>query len=283
MLDIYVTVEEKIARTVGDPTIVSGNNDYTFHFDFDSGWEGYTTKTVRFAWKDKTTGQSQYRERLMTGDSVKAPAVHNTNLLFVGVTAGNIRTTTPAVLVCFGAITDDAPYHDDPSADIYEQLIDYLENGGGGGGGDFSPSGAPVLLLPGAVGGFTSGRIEPVDTVNMMQYTWEQGSSSTTTGDFSLNSNNRIRCKTFVPVPAGAYAMRAAVLSTADATIYYRPYWYSSNAVSGYIGCDSFVRGDSGIINIPDGANHVRFVVSKTVATTAISPSDLDSFGLEFI
>ena len=149
MIDVFVDIADKVASLVGTPapTIVTGNNDYTFHFTFDEEWDAYTTKTVRFAWKDKTTGQSQYRDRIMTEDSVKAPAINNTNLLYVGVYAGDIRTSTPAVLVCFGAITDDAPYHDDPNTDLYMQLIDLLEEGGGGGGTTHVTYPARVTML----------------------------------------------------------------------------------------------------------------------------------------
>lgn len=290
--DIYVTVRNKFAEAYGSSTIVAGNSDYTFHFDFDSEWEVYHTKTVRFAWKDKTTGKSQYRERIMSdGNSVKAPAIHNTNLLFVGVSAGNIRTTTPAVVVCYGSITDDAPYHGDPDADIYTQLIDLLENGGGG-SHEYYPqkvtllTSFPGIAPPESLPECIDTPVTVVGETDAMQYTWAQGDIDGSTGQ-DLNTQDfwwerRIREPDYIPIPPAAGIVRA--LPLVDGTNESAPKLYFYDSSKNFISCTGFQNyGDS--LNIPANARFLRIVVGKYMVGSTIPlivPADLSACEIEF-
>lgn len=124
MPDIYIDISEKIAQVRGNPSIVCGNSDYTAHFLFDSEWDAYTTKTARFLrYQD---GIPVYTDTLFSGDSVPIPVLSATHELAVGVYAGDIRTTTPARIPCSRCITDSAPSHENPDADVYVQLLAYL-------------------------------------------------------------------------------------------------------------------------------------------------------------
>ena len=127
MPEIRIAVADKIAQVQGAPQIVCGNSDYTAAFEFDSEWNAYDEKTVRVVWRDITTGAFRRENILLTGSSCALPAIYNTNAALIGVYAGDIHTTTPARIPCARCITDDAPVHDPPPPDIYEQLLAYLE------------------------------------------------------------------------------------------------------------------------------------------------------------
>lgn len=142
MPDIQITVEDKIARITGTPEIVCGNSDYTAAFDFDSEWDLYEQKTARFVWHDMRSGENHYYDAVFAGNAVQIPAVYNTDMLLVGVYAGDIQTTTLAHIPCIGCITDGCPVHDDPPPDVYNQLLALLagQSGGIGAVGDASVS-----------------------------------------------------------------------------------------------------------------------------------------------
>lgn len=126
MPDIYITVRGKIAQIQAKAKIVCGNSDYTAVFDFDSEWDLYEQKTARFVWRDMRSGENRYYDTLFSGSAVQIPAVYNTDMLLIGVYAGDIRTTTPAHITCRGCITDGRPLHDDPPPDVYNQLMALL-------------------------------------------------------------------------------------------------------------------------------------------------------------
>lgn len=133
MPEISIRVREKIAQTVGSPQLVCGNSDYAVTFDFDAEWADYDEKTVRIVWLDKASGRLRRANVLFDGNAALLPAIYRTDQVLIGVYAGDIRTTTPVRVPCIGCITDDAPQHDDPPEDVYEQLLAYLERLAGGG------------------------------------------------------------------------------------------------------------------------------------------------------
>lgn len=133
MPEISIKVREKIAKVIGSPQIVCGNSDYAVTFDFDNEWDDYDAKTARIVWLDKASGRLRHADVLFDGNAALLPAIYRADHVLIGVYAGDIRTTTPARVPCIGCITDDAPQHDDPSEDVYEQLLAYLERIAGGG------------------------------------------------------------------------------------------------------------------------------------------------------
>lgn len=131
MPDIEIIVREKIAQIQGNPEIVCGNSDYVVQFDFDSEWDAYTEKTAHFAFI--SDGEPQFYDTIFEGDAVSIPPLYRTDLLLIGVYAGDIRTTTPAAVPCLPCITDDEPVHPDPPPDVYAQLLELLSHMGSGG------------------------------------------------------------------------------------------------------------------------------------------------------
>ena len=74
--------------------IICGNSDYTIRFTFDDEWAAYATKTARFIWN------GQYKDVEFTGSTCEVPLLKNTDTLRVGVYAGDLKTTTSAVIGC---------------------------------------------------------------------------------------------------------------------------------------------------------------------------------------
>lgn len=97
-MNINVTVKNKAAAAPSDAVIVCGNADYTLTFNFDGEWEAETTKIARFVWFSKNKTYSE--EIPFNGNTVEVPILSNTNAVYAGVYAGNLRTTTPAKIVC---------------------------------------------------------------------------------------------------------------------------------------------------------------------------------------
>ena len=127
MPNIKVTVRNKIARTQDAPEIVCGNSDYAAVFDLDAEW-AYDLKTMHVVWNDIPTGEQRFADVQFTGSTAMLPAIYNAYRVEIGVYAGDIRTTTPAVVPCARCITDGAPMHPDPPPDIYEQLLETIRN-----------------------------------------------------------------------------------------------------------------------------------------------------------
>lgn len=121
MPEITVTVRGKQAHAAGSPVIVCGNTDYTLHFDLDAEWENHDLKTARFVYR--AGGGMLYQEVLFTGSTCAVPPLHDTCEVAVGLYAGSLRTSAPALIPCARCVTDGFPPHPDPAPDIYEQLL----------------------------------------------------------------------------------------------------------------------------------------------------------------
>ena len=128
MPNIKVTVREKIARTQEAPEIVCGNSDYAAVFDLDAEWESYDLKTMHVVWTDVPTGEQRFTDVQFAGSTAMLPVIYNAYRVEIGVYAGDIRTTTPAVVPCARCITDGESMHPAPSPDIYEQLLETIRN-----------------------------------------------------------------------------------------------------------------------------------------------------------
>lgn len=99
MKTLHINVIDKIATYQRrDGEIVCGNSDYQIEFTFDSEWAEHTTKTARFI------VNGQYTDVDFTGDTCTAPIISNTDKVTVGVYAGNLCTSTPAIINCTPSI-----------------------------------------------------------------------------------------------------------------------------------------------------------------------------------
>lgn len=116
---INITVRGKIARAEGRARVVCGNSDYAVRFDFDEEWSEYAVKTARFVTED-----GSYTDVQFEGDTCAIPILRNTRTLLVGVFAGNLRTTTAALIHAVPCITDPDGTPADPTPDVYAQLME---------------------------------------------------------------------------------------------------------------------------------------------------------------
>lgn len=132
MQTIRVEVVENYARSPL-AEIVCGNSEYYIEFAFSEEWETHALKTARFHFANSTI------DRVFEGNVVQVPIVKDANVLEVGVYAGNLRTTTPALISCKKSILCREGTPEEPAEDVYNQImqkIDVVANGGSGGSGD---------------------------------------------------------------------------------------------------------------------------------------------------
>lgn len=125
-MNISINVKNKIATVVGSPVIVCGNSDYRLALTFDAEWADQPVKTARFIYvKD---GEVKSADVVFNGNEATVPVLTGTREVFVGIYAGNLRTTTPARIPCQQSIRcmDGAP--EDPTPSQYDQIIALLNN-----------------------------------------------------------------------------------------------------------------------------------------------------------
>lgn len=109
---------KKAGNTVA--RIVCGNSDYKIAFNFDEEWNAQPTKTARFVWN------GQFQDVVFTGNMCDVPVLNNTTLVAVGVYAGDLSTTTPALITCDKSILCEGGLPADPAPDVYAQILDLL-------------------------------------------------------------------------------------------------------------------------------------------------------------
>lgn len=123
-MDIEVIVANKIATTSGSPVIVCGNNDYVITFLFDEEWNEYEVKTARFMYiKD---GKLGFVDEPFAGNVCPVPVLSNIDRVDVGIYAGDLRTTTAAVIKCKKSILCKGGTPDEPEEDVYCKIMELL-------------------------------------------------------------------------------------------------------------------------------------------------------------
>lgn len=123
MKDIRISIRDKISNNVNHDSYVCGNSDYRIVFDFDEEWEAHPVKTARFKYS------GVYQEVVFTGNVCDFPLIHDARMISVGVYAGNLRTTTPAIITAFRSILSGDEAHTEPTEDVYNQLLGLVEAG----------------------------------------------------------------------------------------------------------------------------------------------------------
>ena len=118
MKTINVLVRDKIASAVGDIVYICGNSDYIISFDFDEEWAVYDIKTARFV------HNGTYTDVVFTGNQCDMPVIHKAYGIYVGVYAGDLRTTTPAHIPSAASILSADGTPAAPPDDVYAQLTE---------------------------------------------------------------------------------------------------------------------------------------------------------------
>ena len=172
MPTIDIIIRNKTASAVDPPCIVCGNSDYNVKFDFDDEWQAHNNKIGVFAYN--RCGEWRSENVLFEGDTCPVPALHGVRSVWIGVTAGDVQTSTPADVPCRMGATDFSDTNEPPSADVWGQILAKLDElhteideikAGGVGGTDIS------LNVTGATVGQTI-KVKAVDA-NGKPTAWE--------------------------------------------------------------------------------------------------------------
>ena len=145
---IHINVKNRVATANGDSRIINGNSDYSIEFDFDAEWTDLNNKIGIFAYNDAAAHKWAYQPVMFSGNTCAVPILRDIHCVYVGVTAGNVRVTTPAKVQCRLSISDYADTEEPPSADVWGQIlakldelqteIDEIKAGGVGGTPDWA-------------------------------------------------------------------------------------------------------------------------------------------------
>lgn len=127
MPTIHINVKNRVATANGDSRIINGNSDYNIEFDFDSEWADLNNKVGIFAYNDATAHKWAYQTVLFSGNTCTVPILRDIHCVYVGVTAGNVRVTTPAKVQCRLSISGYADTEEPPSADVWGQILAKLD------------------------------------------------------------------------------------------------------------------------------------------------------------
>lgn len=125
MPTIDIIIRNKTASAVDPPCIVCGNSDYNVKFDFDDEWQAHNNKIGVFAYN--RCGEWRSENVLFEGDTCPVPALHGVRSVWIGVTAGDVQTSTPADVPCRMGATDFSDTNEPPSADVWGQILAKLD------------------------------------------------------------------------------------------------------------------------------------------------------------
>lgn len=120
MPNIKITVKNKIATNPDRTEYICGNSDFVIDFDFDAEWDAYETKTARFIYG------GSYQDIIFQGSQCTVPVISNTNTILCGVYAGDLHTTTPALIRARKGILCGNSAPADPAPDVYAQMMEIL-------------------------------------------------------------------------------------------------------------------------------------------------------------
>jgi hypothetical protein len=123
-MQIRIEIQNKIAKRI-DPKefIVCGNSDYTLKFTFDEEWAEYEVKTARFY----SNGEPE--DVVFKGDECPVPVMERADGVFIGVFAGDLKTTTKAYIPCERCILCLGGRVKEPTPDVYAQLMKMINDG----------------------------------------------------------------------------------------------------------------------------------------------------------
>lgn len=222
MPTIHINVKNRVATANGDSRIINGNSDYNIEFDFDAEWADLNNKIGIFAYNDAAAHKWAYQTVMFSGNTCAVPILRDIHCVYVGVTAGNVRVTTPAKVQCRLSISDYADTEEPPSADIWGQILAKLDElqteideikAGGVGGTDIS------LNVTGAAVGQTikvkavdaDGKPTAWEAVDMAAgdtEVWEKVCQVTTTENVS-----------FIYQPFGGYYKKIRAIFCGESTV----------------------------------------------------------------
>ncbi len=115
---INIAVENKIATKTDSTEYVCNNSVYVVKFAFDAEWDAYDTKTARFSYNGR------YIDIVFTGTECHVPIISDTYFFNIGVYAGNLHTTTPAIVPCKKSILCGGEPESPASQEVREEVAE---------------------------------------------------------------------------------------------------------------------------------------------------------------
>lgn len=122
MPEILITVRDKIAQLANRSVVVCDSTDYVAVFDFDEEWDAYPTRTAQFNFG------GLHVPVVFDGAECPMPQVSEASVLRIGVYAGDLHTTTSALVPCLPSIRSGAGAPADPTDDVYNQIMAKLND-----------------------------------------------------------------------------------------------------------------------------------------------------------
>lgn len=125
MNNIVIRIRNRHAMLMTQSYIVNGNTSYIVEFDFDAEWSEFGEKTARFDYCDEQ-GARHWIDVPITNNTCNVPKLERVDKVEVGVYAGNIRTSTSALIPCIWSITDLQGELYTPKRDCFNGLMELL-------------------------------------------------------------------------------------------------------------------------------------------------------------
>ncbi len=121
-----VAVNNRIATYAAKERLVCDNSDYLLRFAFDEEWETYVAKTARVRYSNDA-GETFVHDLPFGGNDCHIPIIPKTEHIFVGVYAGNLRTSTEAEIPCVPSALSENGAPADPPPDVYNSLMEHMD------------------------------------------------------------------------------------------------------------------------------------------------------------
>lgn len=122
---IDISIKNKRAETVSGGRAICGNSDYVARFEFDEEWNDFETKTARI--KYVRGGKAVHQDVIFTGTECPIPALSNISVAQIGVFAGDLHTTTVAVVRYESSVLCGAGVPEEPEVNAYNQIMERLD------------------------------------------------------------------------------------------------------------------------------------------------------------
>ena len=122
---IQITIKDLMATAQPEGVIVSDNTGYRLRFVWDEAWDPYPVKTAVFVWNRKLETFST--TVAFEGDTVAVPRLPAVSKLYVGLTAGNLQTTTAAEIPCRCSVLGSGGQEPEaPTENQYDRIMELL-------------------------------------------------------------------------------------------------------------------------------------------------------------
>ena len=102
MQTIHIHIANRIATAEPGAWIVQDNGFSQVQFTFDREWDSYSTKKAVFIWNEGDDAVAEFIT--FTGDHVPMPKISGSSYVLIGVTAGDVLTSTAAKLPCRASV-----------------------------------------------------------------------------------------------------------------------------------------------------------------------------------